>query len=146
MIPTVELKQSGKGIGRSRGRPTGVVETKPRRKLKIPGEPLGVRALRAAETAAIRARRDRDPSSPVSGPVEPLAPLLSYGPEARLTRYSVPPPAKKRRLLSDKNKDAIRKNREMRTSCTIPDLMALGRYAHATDLVARSCRLLWLYT
>ena len=111
MIPTVELKQSGKGIGRSRGRPTGVVETKPRRKLKTPGEPASIRALKAAQSAAIRARRSRESDEDMLEDVESLPPpssLLTYGPEAQLTRYSMPSQAPKRKLLTDQNKGRLK--------------------------------------
>ena len=64
-IPTVELRQSGKGIGRARGRPKYVVETRKRKpKLKIPGESEAVRKLKASEARAIKARARREAAEP----------------------------------------------------------------------------------
>lgn len=100
MIPTVELKQTGKGIARARGRPKGVVETRPRkRRFQLPDEPKDIRALRASEDAAIRkARAEKtvdviEPDSPQAAPQA----IFELGPKQQLTRYELPKSKPKRK-------------------------------------------------
>ena len=113
-IPTVELKQRGKGVGRARGRPVGVAETQPRRKRKfaVANVDPELQRLRDMETMANRRKREgaqADPE-PELEPVPVRTKLVSFGPAKDLVRYAPPPPPKKKRvLLSDATKGNLKK-------------------------------------
>ena len=102
IIPTVELQVGKGGIKRSRGRPVGVRESKPRKKrspLAFNSEPSEIRRLKNLQDAAIRKRR----SERISAIEEEEMPepsrqptTVSFGPKRSVVRYEMPEPIKRR--------------------------------------------------
>lgn len=114
MIPTVELSQKGGAVKRARGRPRGVIETAPRKRgPRFTSESAEVRRLKAAQDAAIRARRK--PYSVQEDDVLPPQPLMSFGNKTqRLPSYAMPdtqeePSKTKSKGLSPQMKDRLKK-------------------------------------